>query len=251
MPILADEEYEFNGLVIGGGTDYAITLVEGLDEAVVREEALDKAADHGSFVYAQFLEPRRITLQGEIMAHTVANLATMTDALKRAFSALENPLPLGYKHSGEVQKRVNCHPIRRAMPRTVEASLGYAVFTVQLLAGDPRLYDESESTITADGDAENEGSFPSPPIVTITGAAVNPRITNTRTGLFVQINETLVGGDSLVIDFAERTVEKNGVSIYHSFDPSSRWWQLEPGSNDIEFTGITGTKELAWRSAWS
>lgn len=249
MAVLLDEEYEFNTLIFGGDTDYAITEVDGLDDIELREDIINKSLDHGGFVYAQFLPPRRVTFEGFMGSDDLVDLATKKDLLKRAMGPVLVPLPLGIKWSGEVQKRLNCVPVKRNIPRDLNAALGFNRFTLQFLAEDPRIYAETLSSLVANGNATNAGTIPTHPLVTFEDAVLNPRVTNTTTGLFVQVNENLVLGDSLVIDFAARTIKKNGVSVYNSLDAASRWWQLEPGVNAITFTA--GTKEMTWRSAWS
>ena len=251
MAALQNEEYVYNTLLMGGDSDYAITAVEGLDDIDVREQSADKALDHGAFVEAEFLASRIITLTGYIIAADLTALAAKIDLLRRAFGPQRADQIFEFKWAGEVQKRTYAKPIRRALPRTLATALGHANFVVALRAGDPRLYAETVSLLAADGVAVNAGTFPSPPAATIVGPATNPRITNVTAGRYVEVSTTLTTGQVLEIDFAKKTIYKGGVSIYGSLAPASEWWQVEPGNNDITFTGITGTKELAWRSAWA
>lgn len=249
MP-LTDERYEYNTLEFGGDTEYSLTFVDGLDTWDARDQQIEKALDHGSYTYTEFIRPRVITFQGFVIAEDAEALAPLLDELRRAFGAKSTDLPLGFKWSGEDEKYVNCKPTRRFIPRTEDVVNGYAEFAIQLLAGDPRKHALAESVITASGLANNAGTFPAVPVWTVVGPATNPRITNDTTDFYVQIDTTVGAGQTLVVDFSEKTVMLAGTSIYNSLNTGSRWWQLEPGNNDIDFTGITGTTELAWHSAW-
>lgn len=249
--MVATLAFKYQNLTIGEGTDYAVTVIEGLDSPDSREDHVDKALEHGSFPYAQYLEARRITFEGFCVSEGPAAL----DALKNSMFANVVPQaavrPLIFRLAGDTHdKRVWCVPTKRHFPYNNDYTLGYGEWALEFFAGDPRIYHDTESFITTDDVADNEGTFPTYPVVTITGGSNNPRIENADTGEFLQLNTTSVGGDVIVIDFLNKTIQKNNVSIYSTKDTLSEWWDLEPGDNNIVFTGITGTKELRWRSAW-
>lgn len=249
MP-LNELEFEYNGVIFGGTTQYAVTQIEGLDPTDAREEEVQKAIDHGSYVYSEFLDKRRIIFAGYVNAGTPTALETAMAPFKAAFRNQLTAQPLKLKLPGQVQKRVYCQPRRRSWPTTLDYTLGFGEWTVELTAGDPRIYDDVESIRTGSGAAVNDGDFSTFPTVTITGAATNPTITNTTTGESLRVNTVMGVGDNLVIDFLEKTIMLNGTSIYGSLDSAvSDFFDLEPGSNAITYSG-GGVMEMRWRSAW-
>lgn len=244
-------EFDYRGLVFGGGTDYSVTNIEGLSPPDAREDEIEKAVDHGSYIYSEFLEARRIVFEGFIAVADVETLETRIAAMKTAFRNQLTPQPLLLRLPGQAQKRCFCQPKRRHFTMDNDYANGYSEWAVELKAGDPRLYADTESSIAGNGDAVNEGDFSSHPLVTISGAAVNPTITNTTTGETLRILHTTVAADVLVVDFFEKTVMLNGsISKYGAVDPSaSDFFDLEPGSNVISYAG-GGAFEMRWRSAW-
>lgn len=250
MP-LNDTEFRYNGLLMGGDTSYSITRVDGLEPVDSREDELEKAVDHGSFVYAEYLTARMITIQGFIIANDPTALEALVDALSAAFMPSRMNVPLTFKQPGRTELRSYCKRLRAAWPYDLDRTLGYTEWAVGLKAGDPRLYAETESVLNAAGVAVNAGRFPTDPVVTIVGPALNPRVTNTTTGEFVQVNTNLAAGQTLIIDPFEKNITVNGATVYHLRETGSSWWDLEPGNNNIAVTGLTGgTFEMRWRSAW-
>lgn len=114
-------------------------------------------------------------------------------------------------------------------------------------------YEEASPTNTVA--VNNEGNDNSYPVVTITGACKNPVIENVTLGLKVEVNVTVGAGETLVIDFKNKTVKQNGVNVYKSFNfANSEWWWIKPGSNTIKYTvesGETATQaKIEYRNAW-
>lgn len=92
--------------------------------------------------------------------------------------------------------------------------------------------------------ASNAGQVDAPVSILITGACTNPIITNLTTGEFIKLNNlTMIATDELRIDtaFGQKKVELNGVSIFNKLDPSSSFFSLIKGDNEIEFTDSTGS----------
>lgn len=91
----------------------------------------------------------------------------------------------------------------------------------------------------------NNGSEPAPPLIRIYGPATGPGILNATSGLGVQFLTTyvLAAGDYVSIDIAGNTVLLNddpSQSRFSSIDWSQTdLWSLEPGDNQISFTGTS------------
>lgn len=245
-----DLTFEYAGVLLGADTDYELTEIDGLQPTDSREDVVEKSTQHGAWVYAQLLKERRVTLEGFVLDNDPAVFQGKIDALIAALLPKTVEVPLRFKMPGWAgDRRVYGVPVKRSYSTDLEYSLGFSRFAVQFLCGDPRAYDDVESTRTGAGVAANDGTMPTAPIATIDGPSTNPRVTNSTTGEFVQVNVTVGSGEQLVIDFAAKTIELDNVSVYGDFDPDSTWWDLQPGNNTIGFTG-GGTLELRWRHAW-
>ncbi len=101
----------------------------------------------------------------------------------------------------------------------------------------------------------NNGSFETRPVITITGGVTNPYIANDTTGKSLAFNTVLAAGDTLSLDFLNRTVTFNGTSSRYSWVvDSSQWWTLLPGGNSIRLGGTAGsptpTAVVTWRDAY-
>ena len=96
---------------------------------------------------------------------------------------------------------------------------------------------------------DNAGSAMTPIIMTITGPAVNPAVTNQTTGETIRINTTLLQGDVLTIT---TTPGKKSVKLTESgvttdafalIDLDSVFFQLLPGSNVITYDSGNSSDE--------
>lgn len=273
-------EFSFNGLVMNGTNAYGVIAIDGLSPPDRREESIDKAEDHGAYVYAAFLSPRRIVIEGDIVGLVGDDFEADVTAWRRAFVPQVSPLPFTYllPGDGDITKQIFCVPTRSALAVDSEYPLGYAKWHVELLAGDPRIYDMG-STITqgagtanglgfniqfnvnfgggsssaASAGYNNIGIFPTPATAKLHGPMTNPEIRNNTVGKSIKMNIDIATGDALWVDFASKTLKMNGtVSKYGTLSSDSEWWQLEPGVNDIALTvdAGTGQMELFYRSAW-
>jgi len=103
--------------------------------------------------------------------------------------------------------------------------------------------------------AVNDGNEATDPILTIYGPGTDFIIGNQTTGKSMEINTTISGDEYIEIDVKERTVKLNGLSnIYDSFNGD--FFNLEPGTNQLEFTIQSGIDEstrlhVSWRDAYN
>jgi hypothetical protein len=152
------------------------------------------------------------------------------------------------------------------------------VFTVGLIAPDPRKYSTTlQSYTVAQGSpaaglappltppitlpagappmsvtATNNGSFETRPVVTIAGPITAPAVVNQTTGQTVSFSAlSLTSTDTLVVDFLNERALLNGV--FRTADLSSSWWVLQAGTSTVQVTGTAtagATTTVAWRDAW-
>lgn len=277
-----DWSLSYNLLTVGAATAYPIKSIEGLSPPDSREDVLDRAGDHGSYVFAEFLPERRVTIEGDIFGEPGSDFEGKVTDFRRAFVPRLDPLPLRYQFPSDILKRISCVPAKRTFPVDPDYSIGHASWAVQFIAGDPRIYADAEETITVGSSgagspghgfdvafdmgfgggggsgtsvAINDGVFNSPPSMRLAGPASNPRIRNVTSDKTLFFNITLASGEYLDIDVNKRTVFLNGdplLSRYYTLDPSSVWWFIEPGSNTIQVQSGADNPALTvkWRDAW-
>jgi hypothetical protein len=144
----------------------------------------------------------------------------------------------------------------------VEVGPNILAYQAQLLAQDPRAYDQSESSSTGDplasapggwtfartlpirfnvstsGTAavENLGNRPTPPIFRVYGTCVNPQILLVGTTSRIALTGTIAAGDYLEIDVQNRTITVNGTTSALSFldAANTTWFELPKGTSTIQ-----------------
>lgn len=112
----------------------------------------------------------------------------------------------------------------------------------------PVLYGASLFTVSAD--ANNKGTLPAYPFsIDVYGPINTPKIVNTKTGQFIQVNNTLNSiTDNLHIVYTKDKliVTINGISAVSNVSTSSTYFKIQPGVNTIQLTGNTiGTGSYA------
>ena len=148
-----DFEFSFNGLIFGGNTQYGVLSIDGLDPPDTKEDVRPKVGVDGSFVHATNYSERHVVISGEIVPTTgdPANLEALVDTWRTTFSNQTADLSLLFKLPGTAVRRVNCRPIRRKYSVDALYQLGYAQWSVELVAGDPAIYNEAGTTKLFDG----------------------------------------------------------------------------------------------------
>lgn len=99
---------------------------------------------------------------------------------------------------------------------------------------------------------ENQGDAPAGPSFRIDGPVVNPQILNVTTGERIALDYSLGAGDYLLVDAATRTIKLNGTaSRYAAFNyVQSRWWELQPGLNDLRILAASYSAPAAVTVYW-
>lgn len=259
-------QYEFRGLLLGGGGDFIVEEVDGLFDlpnmAAQDEERQDQ---HGFFPGAILSSGRTIQMDIHALARSETDTSVKLDLLMAAFKTTRSQEPLVFQRAGWGKRRVYGRVHRRAFPSNYELAHGHINGSVMISCADPRMYSNDEHTAswnlasgssTSQGATANLGNEPVAPIVTLGGAWVNPIITNQADeNRAVRLNITTSTSDTLVINFKTRTVTRNGTDVTSSVvRQDSRWWDIMPGSNLITAarTGTTGNSNVSvrFRHAW-
>lgn len=143
---------EYNGIYLNskGVVDkYRITNIDGLHDADIRDARENNPSSHGETAFTSYYGGRTISLTGRIEAHNVAKLRAMQQALRTAFSSLEE-LPLYFRMSNSMYDHyIECRkssPI--AMAETQQnANNFYRDFVITLRASDPRFKSVQENSV--------------------------------------------------------------------------------------------------------
>lgn len=261
------------GVTDAQGTWWLITDWQGLDGVATAGQVVQKAGDHGAWATPQWYGPRTITLTVQATAQTQALRDVARAYLQQAIPVSDLAL-LTWNDPVPVQMAV-----RRSGP-IVETymTLNDVVFSVPLVAPDPRKYSTSLHSLTANQQTfasgiappltppltlpagfppmvlacTNAGSFETRPTITIQGPLVGPGVTNQTTGQAVSFSTLTLGvSDVLTLDFNLKQATLNGSPRVP--DVASSWWLLPPGTTTVQVTGTpsAGSKvTVAWRDAW-
>ena len=169
---------------------------------------------------------------------------------------------------------------RLDVPVTVDQyAKGHPAVEVQWFATDPRWYAQTATVVSTDvgggsgvgmafdagfdlefGGAtpsgvvnvNNDGTFPAPFTLEVSGAVSNLRVENVTTGETLRFTGTPSAGETLVVESFSRQVTINGASRYSWLDPGSQWFDLLPGPNQLRVASSSGAGvgTLTFRSAW-
>lgn len=254
-----------DSLTIDGVTIPAWRGIKGLaGSPPPKADTRDRARRHGLLDRTSLYQARLIEVDNAVLAGDPADIWAALDELKAAFA-------LGSDHLVQFQ-RTGLADAERVVARVageLSADLDYAsqgviLWSVPLLAADPRIYSDVLKTgsyvpgtgsggmtfplafpLSFSGSSsteltiENDGTFETPPVWTITGPAVNPQIVNDTTGeVIATTGLTLLATDTLVIDVAARTATIDGTARADVIDPSqTSWGELAVGVNTVRLSG--------------
>ena len=229
----------------------------------------------GTWVTSLYAGARLIHVDGSI---TAASWDAVTRAWDRLLAQIPFRLPEPITVStgdGTVPEQIAS--IRQeGKPILKDRVGGRAGFSLSLLAPDPRRYAAAAQTLNlvlpsstgglvwpvtypatwtgvttnSTGTVVNEGTWDSPPLLTVTGPCPPCRITNLTTGQSMRVIDAVPAGQELVIDVAAgtATVQGQGRKVLGS------WWHLARGANSIGFSadGYDAAAGLTveFRSAW-
>jgi len=286
---MINSTFEYNSLILNNITDdiwqtwnYQISKVKGLDNPDVREARENKPAAHGQNDYGQFLGARLITLEGKIMGESDLDKNTLRDALDTAFLKDGIYRWLKFQATGGIAKQVYCKVFDKDIPDEYQGMEFFRDFTINLLAVDPRIYSQIETTSTIQistsiggrsyprtyplnfGTAKvggnvscnNVGNFESLPLIKIYGPVNAPEIMNvTDSNKFIKVNMVVNSGDYLEINLDSKTIMLNGTaSRYLYLDSGSEWFSLLSGINSLTFKdsggNVLGYAEIKFKSSW-
>lgn len=208
-----------------------------------------------------FYDVRTITITGHIQGQNATDYLAKRQAFSQA--CLINHDSNGYPTLTKLQLTAldgnsyftNIQPQKPSAPYTMP---DWGKYQLSMVAPDGRLYGVTQLTSgvitapllgrgilvptivpvlgsgTTGGSATifNPGTVESHPIITLTGPLTNPYVQNATTGYSFQIDTTIPGGSSVVVDMYEQSVVYNNSTNFISHkDNYSTWWTVVPGIN--------------------
>ena len=241
--------------------------LEGWGEVDIRTTSFLFSGADGGMITDQYRSMRQIPITAWIMGKTQAEIDAGRMAMNQALPIKENVSvylidPQGNRYG----------VIARVLK--VSASIPYAKdsylvqdYDIELVAGDPLIYDFSTDQIEIqvprvmdvggllwsptgllwedDGlhwqmganpvIINNTGNTMAYPIIEIDGIVHNPELFNISADRIVSLNISTGPNDNIVIDMNAETITLNGGSIINNAIRKD-WWGLTPGPNTIKFT---------------
>lgn len=261
------------GSVDANGITWLLTKVDGLDSAPTVGQVIQRAGDHGGYATPQYYGPRPVTLSVQASAPT-QTLRDLARALMQQAVPIADLAALVYNESTPKTMAV------RRSGRLIETypTLLDVIFTVGLIAPDPRKYGTQTYALSASANGQllglaapltppvllpaqpppgsitltNHGNFETRPTVMITGPISAPALYNQTTGQTVSFSTlALAASDQLAVDLLNRTAYLNG--SFRPADVSSSWWVLDPGTAQIVLQGSAATGSqmtVTYQDAW-
>ena len=259
------------------GVAWVRDSLAGVGGAGTSGQVVQRSSDHGGYAVPQFYAPALYTLT----CHATAPTQALRDAAR---AKLQRAVVVGGA-AGDMATYVFDEPVpkqslvRRSGPiAETYPNLGEVVFTIGLVAPDPRRYAAAlqsatvQAAVTLNGvtppltppvampanglpavvGATNGGNFETRPVVQINGPIQNPSLTLLDTGQVVSFTGVaLAAGQQLIVDFDQRQATLNGA--LQPADISSAWWVLPPGAFTVRLGGIASSGSgmtVQWRDAY-
>ncbi|MCP3800201.1 phage tail family protein [Allokutzneria sp. A3M-2-11 16] len=262
-----------------------------MDAPDVRTADRRRYGRHGDTSGTDYLGPRTITVSVEVSARDDREFSATMDTVARAFAPGTDTAPLVFRFpgvAGSGTRYVVGKTRKRAAPITWSLVHHHAVVTAEIYCPSPWIHD----VLTQTGQARlptagrpggggirfptrfpvrtgaapaaeviratNHGTTPAPMRLRFRGPITDPRVTNLRTGEFLELRYTLLAGQWLDVDTDTREVLLNG-SAPRWLTPGTRntWLHLAPGTAEFGLSGYRipgepGEPDLTawWSSTW-
>ncbi len=261
-----------------------------------RQETFDRPRRHGLVNRTQFFPGRVIDVAGRLLSNQNAggsdlDIVQALEQLKGQIALTgDEDVKLTFRLAGREEDEFVMARLHGGFDAEFEPRRhAVLMWGVQLLAADPRMYSDVlksavyDPTLAGSGfgadvttgggadlvggisfgtpvsgtlNVQNQGNFPTPVELTVTGPSTNPRIVNVTRGLSIWTTGlAMVNGDVLVVDTGLRTITLNGLSRPDLLDVAQTvWWEAGAGDNQTQLVGtghVTGQTSLTarWRDA--
>lgn len=269
-------------LVLGAldefGVRWTVSKFDGWGSTAPTLELSQRARGHGATASESFYTARIMTIEGLIMAPTLAARLDAEERLSAAVKLNEFPMIVAYP-----DRTRNCMVQRKGEVIPTELTDVMASYSVLISAKDPRKYGDlvADSTLlpfSAGGlirpstwprtwtgvsgtgvvRVTNPGNTQAPVWLRIDGPIPAGGWTVTHVGkqqsLTFSSSLELAAGEFVTVDMDRREILAQGQSARAGYVTSRGWFSLDPGDNDIAFSSqhysstaqLTVTTKPAW-----
>lgn len=142
-------ELSYNGLVFGANLQIGVLSIEGLEPPDSKADIRPKVAQDGAFTFMSFYQERHVVINGDIVptSGSVNDLEALINSWRTAFDNQDTDLDLDYRLGTGSDRRIKCRPTRRNINVDENYNIGIALWMVELVAGDPGIYNTSNVKI--------------------------------------------------------------------------------------------------------
>lgn len=265
MP-MTNYTFDFNNLIIGTGTNYLVTNVEGLGGTPpLRIQDDNRGYIDGSYTGRDFYDERTVYIDVTVLGDNSSTAQENYLALQEAYA----PQPLGYYFDPtgfipdadmlkEFRFRLNGDTGDRYMygrsrglvtPIDADFAYGYIQTRIMMTFPDPRYYN-APTTPTASSAVTmiNQGWAISCPMINITLTSTSGSITDGNGNYMYFAGMTV--GSYLTIDLLTRVIYLDDIPTRNIMTAATNGWlQLNPNSTTT-FTSTMGDMVITYQSAY-
>jgi hypothetical protein len=256
--VTQDYQWEFDGLLMGEGTPYDVSLAGGfLDLSGVRANQTQRTRAHGGYTEPMFAGGAILDLEMDIMATASTTFAAAVAALQAGTYPQVGTRPIWWQVPGFGVLTMQVQCLHRVIPLELSYAVGFvAKAALQFYAPDPLKYGPPltgttglpvtsgglvyplayplayGSSTTGRISAVNVGSAPVSPVFTVAGPidAAGFQITAVEDGITLQYNGPLGATDSVVVDTRTGSVVLNGTADRRGLLSFSSWPSIPAAS---------------------
>jgi hypothetical protein len=258
-----------------------------------RSDDTDRVQEHGTWPAFDYIETMHVSIEGKINANNAGDywakrrtfLAPFTPVPEKGIRTTCRLLAAFTDFPEVVQLDCNLDGSRPAVPMTVDIP-AVTQYQINLKARDPRWLGELVQTLSLGIPASGAPGFTVPftlpitltggnspvnsvmnagdvvtyPDIIIPGPCSDPSLTVFRpdgsSEQWALQNIFIPQGQVIEADFQATTVILNGqFNLYSKLAPSSVWWRLDPGINQVEYNAVNTTTDtppaqINWQNAY-
>lgn len=251
---------------------YALVGVNSVSDTLANNLEEDRPSDVGIVDYGVKLQKGQFTLPITLYASDFGKMHKLIQDIKEAFNPdlLEaDPTygsdtdyggyhPFNWTEDVDgVDKDFMIYLKSQEIPKVFSDDLVGLIrpAELKLKAEDPRKYEQLQATRSGAGVATNNGTVPTPAIITITATGTSLttlQITNSTTGESIYITTALTVGQVLIINTRNHTARIAGVDSRSYIGNATVWFNLDPGANTLAVTnGTNVVVSFAWYHSYS
>lgn len=256
---------EFNNLYLNVRNwvdTYLVTQIGGLDDADVRDTREVNPGYHGETQFPSYYGGRTIALTGKIYCKTIFKLRDMQQALRQAFSPIDDEYPLIFRtNDANLDLQIYCKKSQSIQMTDEQRTANHFErnFLVTLRASNPRFVSvlRIPIAVTFPGasfdaiafTAVNNGNFPAQPEINLTGPMnAGARFINETNNNQIALTAAIPSGETWRLDTTNRRMYRvsDMANRFQYLDVNSDWMEFNAGSNSVRFTasGLTAASRI-------